>query len=111
MGAALTARRQKPAAAKPRAGFGPRAHILGARTPPNPAILPPMDDTPADTARARQERRLDEALKETFPASDPVSIQHIGGTAATLSPVQARQRLARRRLRGLVDQHRNLAQS
>ncbi len=70
-----------------------------------------MDDTPADTARARQERRLDEALKETFPASDPVSIQHIGGTAAASSPVQARQRLARRRLRGLVDQHRNLAQS
>jgi hypothetical protein len=36
-----------------------------------------MDDKPADTARARQERRLDEALKETFPASDPVAIQSV----------------------------------
>ena len=69
-----------------------------------------MDDTHADTARARQERRLDEALKQTFPASDPVAIRHIGGAVATPSPDQARQRLARRRLRGLVDQHRDLAQ-
>ncbi len=40
-----------------------------------------MDDKPADTARARQERRLDEALKETFPASDPVAIQSVSATA------------------------------
>jgi hypothetical protein len=66
-----------------------------------------MNDKPAETARARQERRLDEALQETFPASDPVAIQHIGGTVA-LSPNLARQRLARRRLRGLVDKHRQL---
>ncbi len=31
-------------------------------------------DKSADNARARQERRLDEALKQTFPASDPVAI-------------------------------------
>jgi hypothetical protein len=67
-----------------------------------------MDDKPADTARARQERRLDEALTETFPASDPVAIQHIDGTVAPSSPSQARQRLARRRLRSLVDKHRQL---
>lgn len=60
---------------------------------------------PTDTARARQERRLDEALKETFPASDPVAIQHIGGTVAS-SPTQTRQRLARRRLRDLIDRHK-----
>ena len=69
-----------------------------------------MDDKPAETARARQERRLDEALQETFPASDPVAIQHIGGTVA-LSPSLARQRLARRRLRGLIHQHGHLTQS
>jgi hypothetical protein len=67
-----------------------------------------MDDTPADTARARQERRLDEALEQTFPASDPIAIQHIGGTVA-LSPNFARQRLARRSLRQLIDRHGILA--
>ena len=67
-----------------------------------------MDDKPADTARARQERQLDEALKETFPASDPVAIQHIGGNAGTPTPSQARQRLARRRLRLLIDRHGHL---
>jgi NADH:ubiquinone reductase (H+-translocating) len=34
-----------------------------------------MPDRKSDEARARRERLLDEALKETFPASDPVSIQ------------------------------------
>jgi NADH:ubiquinone reductase (H+-translocating) len=34
-----------------------------------------MQDEPRDEAWARQERRLDEALEETFPASDPVSAQ------------------------------------
>jgi hypothetical protein len=76
-----------------------------------------MDDTPAD--RARQERQLDEALKETFPASDPVAIQHIGGHAGMPArghahqdqpqqdqpQDQSRQRLARRRLRALIDRH------
>jgi len=64
-----------------------------------------MDDKPADTARARQERQLDEALKETFPASDPVAIQHIDGLADMPTPGQVRQRLARRRLRTLIDRH------
>ncbi|HEY4274925.1 MAG TPA: hypothetical protein VGM68_05535 [Rhizomicrobium sp.] len=36
-----------------------------------------MDDRHPDTKRARQERRLDEALKETFPASDPISVTPI----------------------------------
>ncbi|MBN9546866.1 MAG: hypothetical protein J0I19_15475 [Alphaproteobacteria bacterium] len=64
-----------------------------------------MDDKPAATPRARQERQLDEALKETFPASDPVAIQHIDGRAETPTPDQARQKLARRRLRSLIDRH------
>jgi len=38
---------------------------------------PPMDDRHPDKKRARQERRLDEGLKETFPASDPVSVASI----------------------------------
>jgi hypothetical protein len=73
-----------------------------------------MDDTPAD--RARQERQLDEALKETFPASDPVAINYIGATPATslpalvstLASALARQRLTRRRLRSLIDRHAHL---
>jgi len=71
-----------------------------------------MDDT--DSSRARQERQLDEALRETFPASDPVSIRYIGASPALplpiLAPTQARQRLARYRLRHLIDQHGRLAQ-
>ncbi len=31
------------------------------------------DDAEAERIRERQDRLLDEALKETFPASDPVS--------------------------------------
>ncbi|MES2253911.1 MAG: hypothetical protein V4559_02575 [Pseudomonadota bacterium] len=62
-----------------------------------------MDDKPAD--RARQERQLDEALKETFPASDPVAIQYIGSQTDMPMPDQVRQRLARRRLRSLIERH------
>jgi hypothetical protein len=73
-----------------------------------------MDDKPVD--RARQERQLDEALKETFPASDPVAINYIGATqdtslpalASTLASALARQRLTRRRLRSLIDRHAHL---
>jgi len=64
-----------------------------------------MDDKPAVTPRARQERQLDEALRDTFPASDPVAIQHIDGQADTPSPDQVRQKLARRRLRALIGRH------
>ena len=46
--------------------------------PPPPCYTLSMDDKHTDTARTCQERRLDEALKETFPASDPVAIQQIG---------------------------------
>lgn len=64
-----------------------------------------MDDKPAVTPRARQERQLDEALKETFPASDSVAIGHIDGEAKTPTPDQARQKLARRHLRALIERH------
>jgi hypothetical protein len=64
-----------------------------------------VDDKPAVTPRARQDRQLDEALKETFPASDPVAIQHIGGQTGMPTPDQARQKLARRHLRALIDRH------
>jgi hypothetical protein len=67
-----------------------------------------MDDKPDITPRARHDRQLDEALKETFPASDPVAIQHIDSQSDTPTPGQARQKLARRRLRSLVDEHRHL---
>jgi len=64
-----------------------------------------MDDKPAVTPRARQERQLDEALKETFPASDPVAIGHIDSQGEVPTPDQTRQKLARRRLRNLIDRH------
>jgi hypothetical protein len=43
-----------------------------------------MTNDPADKARLELERRLDEALRDTFPASDPISIQQhgiVGGPA------------------------------
>jgi hypothetical protein len=45
--------------------------------PPNPA--PGSDPSPQskderDKARERQERQLDEALEDTFPASDPIAL-------------------------------------
>ncbi len=42
--------------------------------PPKPdPTTPPAENTP-DTAREQQEKQLDEALEDTFPASDPVAI-------------------------------------
>lgn len=64
-----------------------------------------MDDKPAVTPRARQDRQLDEALKETFPASDPVAIGHFDSQAERPAPDRARQKLARRHLRALIDRH------
>jgi hypothetical protein len=48
------------------------------------ARIPGMDDKRAN--RARQEKRLDEALKETFPASDPVAIQPVGARWDAAAP-------------------------
>jgi len=36
-----------------------------------------MKDKPTKETRSEQERLLDEALAETFPASDPISMQQI----------------------------------
>ena len=43
-----------------------------------------MDDKRAN--RASQEKRLDEALKETFPASDPIAIQPVGARWDAATP-------------------------
>ena len=40
-----------------------------------PVVPPRTADLPAGPPDADVEDRLDEALKETFPASDPVAIQ------------------------------------
>lgn len=40
--------------------------------PPSRPVTPPGRDTGTSTAR-RQEALLDEAIEETFPASDPIS--------------------------------------
>jgi hypothetical protein len=50
-----------------------------------------MDDKRAN--RARQEKRLDEALKETFPASDPVAIDQVSAQTASADA----ENVARRR--------------
>jgi len=36
-----------------------------------------MNDKDKDRVRSEQERLLDEALEETFPASDPISMQQL----------------------------------
>jgi hypothetical protein len=36
-----------------------------------------MNDKQADKAQSERDRLLDEALEETFPASDPISMQQI----------------------------------
>jgi hypothetical protein len=36
-----------------------------------------MSDKPTKEARFEQERSLDKSLEDTFPASDPVSIQQL----------------------------------
>jgi hypothetical protein len=46
-----------------------RAPVTQATVPVNPA------DAPMGTPGRNEEQRLDEALQETFPTSDPVSIR------------------------------------
>jgi hypothetical protein len=49
------------------------------KEPAEPNSLPdtqsPKSPVPPDPAR-KQDRRLDEELEETFPASDPVPVRH-----------------------------------
>jgi hypothetical protein len=52
----------------------------------------------AERARRRhQEEALDDALKNTFPASDPVSIEQPASTAADYDSLNVRQARAHRR--------------
>jgi hypothetical protein len=46
-----------------------------------------MTNDPANQARLELERLLDEALRDTFPASDPISIQRHGGVGSAESRV------------------------
>ena len=68
----------------------------------NPVIADPKSEDPKDAdehnRRQRRERDLDEALKSTFPASDPVSVEQPTPRFAALdrartetSEVRARQ--------------------
>ena len=59
----------------------------------------PRDRSSGRAARARrqhQEEALDDALKNTFPASDPVSIEQPAPPAADYDGVSVRQAPARR---------------
>lgn len=47
--------------------------------------------------RKRQEKALDEALKNTFPASDPVSVEQPTPPAADRDRAKTKGRRARRR--------------
>jgi len=49
-------------------------HLKGSRVIADPKRKPHQDDSDSDK-RSRQEEALDEALKNTFPASDPVSAE------------------------------------
>jgi len=49
-------------------------HLKGSRVIADPKRKPYQDDGGSDKRR-RQEEALDEALKNTFPASDPVSAE------------------------------------
>jgi hypothetical protein len=54
-----------------------------------------MDDKRAN--RARQERRLDEALKETFPASDTVAIDPVSAQTAEAEDAARRRGIPKKR--------------
>jgi hypothetical protein len=41
------------------------------------SVMRAMNDKQTDKSRSKQDRLLDEALAETFPASDPISLQQI----------------------------------
>ena len=59
-----------------------------------------MNDKLTDEARSKQDRLLDEALEETFPASDPISMQQIitvGRTERRLLDDAAKDRSVRAR--------------
>ena len=53
-----------------------------ARRPPTAAasgheqLAPSRDDRPLADERAHVDAALDEALEETFPASDPIAVHH-----------------------------------
>ena len=49
-------------------------HLKGSRVIADPKRKPDQDDGDSDKRR-RQGEALDEALKNTFPASDPVSVE------------------------------------
>lgn len=46
-------------------------------TPPEPQPPTNPDSTPQEPAKKRQDELLDEAVEETFPASDPISPKHV----------------------------------
>jgi len=52
----------------------------GARADDAAAAAPP-DLVPGENLRERQERLLDEAVQETFPASDPIAVADVTETA------------------------------
>ena len=51
----------------------------------------PSSTTDREAERRHQEEKLDEALEETFPGSDPVNV-----TQPTKSPAEKRERTGRR---------------
>jgi hypothetical protein len=46
-----------------------------------------MNDKQTNKARSEQERMLDDALEETFPASDPIAAQQVVTVGRAKGPV------------------------
>src|SRR5579871_2845798 len=76
--ARLAPRLAKGKAAQRRQG-GCSCAARARRRPPHRLMLPEliMKRGPTEEARSAQERLLDHALEETFPASDPIAMQQI----------------------------------
>ena len=47
------------------------------RPAPDAAETAPGDRKPNEDLKKRQEKLIDEAVEETFPASDPISPKHV----------------------------------
>lgn len=66
----------------------------------------PLDN---QAKRRALEARLDDALRQTFPASDPIAVGHATGTEPPSRPVDAEAPLPRRRGQRRLGQPRRRA--
>jgi len=70
---------------------GPGERGMGANRPSGPQKPLPSAKSPADAAWQKQDDLLDEALEETFPASDPIAPGHVDPAKPTDPPRDSRR--------------------